>query len=264
MKMRKIVFRRSMGFSLVELLVVIAVIFLLARILMPSLGRARQRALAAVCVSNLRQLGVAFRTYTHDFGYYPGTGCVNSTMGAMDWVLAQGNPLGGDQPWSCSPKGTIIGGVNYSSVIGTYANPSNRPCKMSVFWCPVDRLTTKNGAPWIISYGMTGGLQLPPNTCSYSLLPASAVKHPSSTMLLDEEACGESLYGSKAPDSACNDAVSFFSTVPSTASSRHFGGSHVLFCDTHVVWAKKPEIDADIASGRGFFYDGRSGQSLIY
>ena len=54
------------GFTLVELLVVISVISLLMGILVPALGRARNAAKRTDCVSNLRQIGVAFRAYLDD------------------------------------------------------------------------------------------------------------------------------------------------------------------------------------------------------
>lgn len=67
--------KRRHGFTLVELLVVIGIIATLVAILLPTLGRAREAARAATCLSNLRQINTAFILFAHDNrGYLPQIG----------------------------------------------------------------------------------------------------------------------------------------------------------------------------------------------
>ena len=68
------ILRRRNGFTLIELLVVIAIIAILAAILFPVFAQAREKARAATCLSNGKQMGLAMMMYAQDYdeSYVPG------------------------------------------------------------------------------------------------------------------------------------------------------------------------------------------------
>lgn len=95
------------AFTLVELLVVVAIIALLAAILFPVFGRARDNARAASCKSNMKQIYTAMRVYAQDFdGSYPSNASLgNSSFRYITDTMslpALINPYTkSDQIWNC-------------------------------------------------------------------------------------------------------------------------------------------------------------------
>lgn len=82
---------RSRGFTLVELLVVVAIIAVLIALLMPSLTRARESAKMVQCQSNMRQLVLAMTMYADaNRSWFPG-GAVYNDPRLEDWVYWQSN-----------------------------------------------------------------------------------------------------------------------------------------------------------------------------
>lgn len=118
---------RTNGFTLVEMLVVIAIIAILASMLIPAFSLAKQRALSTKCRSNLRQLTLAWVLYTDDNrDYLPPNNFV------FNWSIL--SPSGDLNSWCRGNAQTEVGDAsirqgllwNYNKSAGIYRCPSDR------------------------------------------------------------------------------------------------------------------------------------------
>jgi prepilin-type N-terminal cleavage/methylation domain-containing protein/prepilin-type processing-associated H-X9-DG protein len=111
------------GFTLLELLIVIAVIAILAALLFPVLSSAQDRARNANCLSNLHQWAVAWRVYADENNdtFMNGT-AVNWARGA--WVLSFTNGYPQKPPLLLCPKATNRRGPSDTEVATTPNDPN--------------------------------------------------------------------------------------------------------------------------------------------
>jgi prepilin-type N-terminal cleavage/methylation domain-containing protein len=119
--------RRRAGFTLIELLVVIAIIAILAGLLLPALAEAKAKAKRIQCVSQNKQIALAFLMYgndNNDATVWPNWGVFNS-----GWLYQISNPGSGPPaPPSPDPTPAYAGGLLWEHIA------HNR----KVYWCPLD------------------------------------------------------------------------------------------------------------------------------
>ena len=109
------------GFTLIEILVVVAIVAMLVSILLPSLSLAREQSRRAVCLSNLHQSGLGFSMYSIDY---------RQLLPSRDHfaynIKGPKNVCKPDGTWT-----TITAWINYGPLYGRYVGKD-----LHIFYCP--------------------------------------------------------------------------------------------------------------------------------
>ena len=193
------------GFTLIELLVVIAIIAILAAMLFPTFARAREKAREVSCMSNMRQLGLAFGMYYEDHHRMP-----------WDDLTINGLPEGSAPTWT------------WRLMILPYINNTQ------IFVCPTAPRLNQFDGTWP-DYDQDAGSAIshvhwdndlgtnaepPPGRTMHEILT------PSETILLTDFTGNYviSAYGTQEHGYVRTD----------DAARRHNDGANYLFCDGHV------------------------------
>ncbi len=146
--------QRRSGFTLIELLVVIAIIAILAAILFPVFAQAREQARTTSCLSNEKQIGLAFKMYAQDYdekwamGTYPGPRNWEVNMdvdGDQGWNDCGGwwkgfDPHDGGAPFG----GCAYGGQFYRCLMTAQIGPYIK--NTQIWYCPSDKVRTPSPA----------------------------------------------------------------------------------------------------------------------
>ena len=215
--------RHARAFTLIELLVVIAVIAILAAILFPVFAQAREKARAAACLSNERQIGLAFMQYTQDNNEcYP----LASQPGApTSWTDTMQPYIKNTRIFRCPDDGS----TNWDAPL---AAPTNEQQGLRV-------------SSYFMNLWLDGRRKF--NTLASIQSPAAVIYLSESTENLTRDNFFPMYWNPTDPESTSGAMTSFMQTMTfdtpksqtkELALTRHQGGFNNIYADGHAKWGR--------------------------
>ena len=233
--------KKTTAFSLVELLVVIAVLGILLSMVLPAVQSARESARLTACKNNLRQIGIALHNFHDSHGELP--------MGCLEWRASNRQANRRQLAWSAFllpqlEQRNLFRSLDFEQPFDAPANATGAATRLSVYECPtvplrdLERGRIDYGGLFgerIVSREPDDGLFLYDQIVRFK----DVIDGLSNTMAIAEDVGG--------PDSEWINGRNVFVQAhgindPSAwigdneIRSRHPGGAMTLFADSHVAF----------------------------
>lgn len=242
---------RRRAFTLVELLVVVAIIAILAAVLFPVFAQSREKSRTATCQSNLNQLVKALQMYTQDNDEMLCPAILNYPLprrGVWDWLI-QSNLKSAEvlmcPSWRCeapSSGGPVLTyGMNYRLAQASTTTLNDAPPLLGTS-IPYGMVRFPSGTIWI--------------TDNVLVLNASAMPiHSEDTDLWEVKIQSWNRNGiTRFPQSPPGNYPEYRSD-PWHPGPVHQGGTNVAFLDGHVKWFKTGQLVNPQRGSRDCLYD---------